>query len=289
MTLVTSIRYLTAMAQPVTPQIISLEFSDGRDNSYFRILAGTHIKYIVILPGALERSALLDMPLDFVDILPPLGYCDDGWTTAHISRNPVSGKLEATLSSPAMPGVSNVWHPTCVDFLALDRLEGLGLLAGLYTWVPGAAQRNIDTQGAVIAKTARFEWEIPYIEQETRIYQRLEGTGLAPRFLGHVHEQGRVIGFLLAYAEGRHAGTQDLTDCRAALDQLHRLAVLHGDTNRYNFIVDGNGDVTMIDFEKAKENASQGEMEAEMAGLEEQLKEESGWGGGFTCSEDEDD
>jgi hypothetical protein len=33
-------------------------------------------------------------------------------------------------------------------------------------------------------------------EQETRAYQMLEGSELAPRFLGRVHESGCIIGFL---------------------------------------------------------------------------------------------
>ncbi len=111
-----------------------------------------------------------------------------------------------------MAEVSNVWHPTSVDFVALDYLESLGLLAGLYTLAPAATQDAPITRpnGTVIAKVARFEWEIPYVERETRIYARLEGTGLAPRFLGHVREHDRIVGFLLERAEGRHAGIEDL-------------------------------------------------------------------------------
>jgi hypothetical protein len=281
------------MAPTVTPQIISMEFSNGKDNSYFRILAGALVKYLVILPGALEHSALLDMPLEFMTILPPMNYGDATWTMAHISHDPATGQLTAALSSPTMAQVSNVWHPTRVDFVELDYLEGLGLLAGLYIWASGGAQGGHRSTGSadstVIAKMARFEWEIPYVERETRIYQRLEGTGLAPRFVGHVHEQGRVAGFLVEYVEGRHAGIQDLAGCRAALDGLHRLGVLHGDANRYNFIVGSDGEVRMIDFDQAREGASIWELEAEMAGLEAQLLEETGRGGGFECSEDGDE
>ncbi len=45
----------------------------------------------------------------------------------------------------------------------------------------------------------------------------------------------------------------------------------------------------MVDFEQAREDASQEELEAEMAGLEAQLQEESGRGGDFVYSEDEDE
>jgi hypothetical protein len=48
----------------------------------------------------------------------------------------------------------------------------------------------------IIAKIARFEWEIPRIERETSAYRLLDGSGLAPRFLGHIHENGRIVVFL---------------------------------------------------------------------------------------------
>jgi hypothetical protein len=72
----------------------------------------------------------------------------------------------------------------------------------------------------IIAKIARFEWEIPRIERETRAYQLLEGSGLSPRFLGHIHENGRIMGFLLEKVEGRAASIQDLGICETALEKL---------------------------------------------------------------------
>ncbi len=54
----------------------------------------------------------------------------------------------------------------------------------------------------MIAQIARFEWELPRIEQETRAYQLLEGCELTPSFLAHVHENGRIMGFLLEGIEG---------------------------------------------------------------------------------------
>lgn len=94
---------------------------------------------------------------------------------------------------------------------------------------------------AIIAKIARFEWEIPRTEQETRAYQLLEGSGLAPRFLGHIHENGRIMGLLLEKIEGRLASFQDLSICKTALEKLHELGLVHEDVNRYNFLVTEEG------------------------------------------------
>jgi hypothetical protein len=49
----------------------------------------------------------------------------------------------------------------------------------------------------IIAKFARFDWEVQYFEDETTAYQWIDGHDIGPRFLGHLTERGRAIGFLL--------------------------------------------------------------------------------------------
>lgn len=67
--------------------------------------------------------------------------------------------------------------------------------------------------GTAIAKYARFGWEIGYYQAETEAYSWLEGHGIRPRFLGHLKEEDRIIGFLLEKVQGRHATIQDLVGC----------------------------------------------------------------------------
>lgn len=129
-------------------------------------------------------------------------------------------------------------------------------------------------------KIAWSEWELPRIEQETRAYQLLEGSGLAPRFLGHVHENGRIMGFLLEKIEGRPASFQDLGTCETALRKLHELGLIHGDVNRYNFLITKE-EVKLLDFECLRDNASPESMVKELENLRAELVEESGRGGGF--------
>jgi hypothetical protein len=102
-------------------------------------------------------------------------------------------------------------------------------------------------RATVIAIIAHFEWEIPTIERETRIYQLLEGGGAASRFLGHAHEHGRIIGFLLEKVEGHSASVEDLSVCEAALVKLHGLGRAHGNVNRNSFLVTEKG-AKLIDF-----------------------------------------
>lgn len=80
-----------------------------------------------------------------------------------------------------------------------------------------------------------------------------------------------MIGFVLEKVAGRAAGVGDLKACEEVLGKLHARGVVHGDVNRYNFLV-GEGGVTIIDFEKAEEGAS-----------EEARRGELGGGGGGLC------
>jgi RIO-like serine/threonine protein kinase len=108
----------------------------------------------------------------------------------------------------------------------------------------------------------------------------LEGSGLVPRFLAHVHENGRIVGFLLEKIERRSASLQDLSVCEAALGKLHELGLVHGDVNRYNFLVTEEG-VKLLDFERLQENASPELMRRELESLRAELVDESGRGEGF--------
>ncbi|KAM0283753.1 hypothetical protein ACHAQH_002342 [Verticillium albo-atrum] len=129
---------------------------------------------------------------------------------------------------------------------------------------------------------ARFHWEIPYIEAETRMYQVLEDKGIAPQVLGHIHEEGRVMGILLEKVpDGRPAEPSDLKRCKAALGRFHALGYIHGDCNKYNFIIRPDDEVVLIDFEKARKCDEEAMLEAEMASLESQLAETTWRGGGL--------
>jgi hypothetical protein len=84
----------------------------------------------------------------------------------------------------------------------------------------------------VVAKFARFPWEIQYMENEATAYQCISGHNSGPQFLGHLTEHGRVIGFLMErITNARHAGAEDIEVCREVLSRLHKLRVRHGDTN----------------------------------------------------------
>lgn len=50
----------------------------------------------------------------------------------------------------------------------------------------------------VLVKIAVWPWELPFMEVETTAYGSIRGSGIGPKFLGHVTEgkDGRVVGFV---------------------------------------------------------------------------------------------
>lgn len=125
----------------------------------------------------------------------------------------------------------------------------------------------------MIAKYARFSWEISAAEHETRIYREIEGRGIGPEFLGHIHEHGRIIGFLLRKVEGWWPrGEEDLDACRRVLERLHRRGLKHGALRREEFVVGIDGDAVLLDFEMSGVEDDRRVLEKEMMALERMLQ-----------------
>ncbi|GAW26000.1 putative alpha-galactosidase A [Rosellinia necatrix] len=105
---------------------------------------------------------------------------------------------------PSLPYDKYTWNSACIARdLSSGQLEATLLLAEL----PG----------------------VETMEAETHIHQVVEGQGIAPEFLGHAHEAGRVIGFLLEkVVDGRNAESSDLEICRATLRRFRALGFVHG-------------------------------------------------------------
>lgn len=249
---------------------------ENEDESEYRVKIGNHVKYLKIVPGTFD-SDTLSFPLGFLPTIPYEG----NWTMARVHRDIQSGELKTGFSDHALAGVRNIWHDTLVSVLDLQRtnqLTGATFEATHSSEVSGVPPGKI-----LIAKIARFEWEIPRIENETKAYQLLEGLGVAPRFLAHIHEEGRVMGFLLEKVDGRSASIQDLEACQAVLQKFHGLGLVHGDVNRYNFLITKDG-VKLIDFERIVERVGADAQAKELSGLEAELTDESGRGAGFVFS-----
>ncbi|KAJ6131319.1 alpha-galactosidase A precursor [Penicillium sp. IBT 18751x] len=219
-------------------ELLQAEVAEN-DQSFFRVLVdGLSIKYITVEPGVYSTEDMCFGP-SLVSILPKFPTGD--WNDGLVAQDANDGKpFFARLSLTPFPGVRNTWHGTHVDYFELSM--GRKLRTGIYEAKSSLFDDN------VVAKFARFPWEVQYIENETTAYQWISSHNIGPQFLGHLTEHGRVIGFLMERITGaRHAGAEDIEVCREVLSRLHHLGVRHGDTNRFNF-----SSATLIDFDTAQ-------------------------------------
>lgn len=254
------------------PTIELLQADVGEDDqSFFRLLVnGRSIKYITIETGIYSVEDMCFGP-SLAALLPDLPPGD--WNDGLVAKNPHDGQpYFASTKITQFPGVQNTWHETFVDYMQLSI--GEKLRTGIY-------EVNCPLfDDKVVAKFARFPWEIEYLENETTAYQWISGHDIGPRFLGHLTENGRVFGFLAERVQGaRHAQIQDIELCRELLSRLHRLGIRHGDTNRFNFLV-GESKVTLIDFATACKCDDEAILMQEMYGLIKCFEDTSGRGGG---------
>ncbi|KAF8529940.1 alpha-galactosidase A [Gautieria morchelliformis] len=220
--------------------------------SEYRILLGDRVKYFIVDPGTYDDD-VLSFPPDFLDQLPELPPGD--WTQARVFRQ--SGDRDASILVlfTTLAGIRESWHPNLIDVLSVP----------------------------LIAKIARFEFEIPSVQNETVAYKAIDGHGIGPAFLGHLTEHGRIMGFLIEKIEGRRASIVDLEACQKVVRRLHSLNIVHGDLNRHNFIVSSAG-VTLIDFEGATLNGCKEAMEKEIRELAAHLTDGTGRGARFPDS-----
>ena len=201
---------------------------------------------------------------------PPLPPGD--WNTGRISRNCADGRPHfSEVKKVELPGVTHLWHPVQIDHLDLHM--GQSLRSNVYE----ATTPQFDLP--FIVKFARFPYEIQYIDSETSAYQWIQNHQVGPQFLGHLTEEGRVIGFAIEHiTDCRHAMPDDLSLCQQALSKLHWLNIKHGDINKHNFLIHDDR-ATLIDFECALQCNDAEVLEEEFRRLEKELSDKSGKGG----------
>lgn len=177
----------------------------------------------------------------FATILPKLPPGD--WNEGIVAKDAEGQPHFASVKSTKFPGVQNTWHDTFIDYNELSI--GKRLEAGIYE------VEHPPFEETLVAKFARFDWEVRYMEFETTAYQRIHGHSIGPRFLGHLTEHGRVIGFLMErITNAREPGLEDRETCKEVLTRLHGLGVKHNDANHHNFLISDSKTV-MITFDMA--------------------------------------
>ena len=228
--------------------------------TYYRLSEnGDRIVYISVDAGVYDEHDYC-FPHVLLDLLPRFPSGD--WNRGHITRTEERPKPHfAWTTSADLPGITPMWHSRQIEFSRLEICTKV---------MPNVAEASHPELGDVIAKYARFEWEVASNQSETEVYHWLHGHNMGPNFLGHLTEGGRVIGFLLQKLNGRRAGFQDLARCEDVVRKLHALDILHGDVNRHNFLVNEEH-VVLIDFETSVRSQDDGEKTKELQSLKKEL------------------
>ena len=247
--------------------------ADPDDQSEFRILVdGKFTKYLTIDRGVYDVNDMCFAP-SLISMLPPLPPGD--WNEGHISQSVTKRQpYFASSTKVELPSVTSLWHPLRISHL--DLLIERRLRSNICEVKCPQLDGSTNT---VVAKFARFAWEIPQFERETAAYQWIDGHQIGPKFLGHISEEGRVIGFLIELIlDARHAAPQDLPACQAALSRLHALGFKHGDINRHNILI-RDGKATLIDFDNTSRCDNVEALSEEFQRLAGALGDISGKGG----------
>jgi hypothetical protein len=165
-------------------KVLSMEV-DGDTESEYMIQVNNQVKYIVVQPGVYDFDEILSFPPALLENLP--SFPPGNWTSMNVTRS-AGGTPTYTISSKPLEAVTRIWHPKIVNILGLKETSRLG-----------ARVRIIEWQGReVIAKIARFDFEIRLVENETRVYKKLEKDkieypdlpAISPAFVGHLTEDG---------------------------------------------------------------------------------------------------
>lgn len=245
-----------------------VDIDDDEESEYRFLVDNKHVKYVTTEPGVLPGVHRTFGP-DVIQALPE--FSPGEWIEGRVAKNDHTGKPYFSSTSTAkLPSVECIWHPTTIDHLELKELDRL--------------RQNIHKVShssfgkPVIFKFAVFPWQIQYLEAETQVYQWIQDKGIEPKFLGHVSEGGRVVGFLIEYIDGASTAVLgDLEACGRTLAQLHALGIRHGDVNKHNFLVQQDK-VTIIDFETAKKCDDE-QLRKELADLRASFEDQSQRGG----------
>ncbi|KAH8782336.1 alpha-galactosidase A precursor [Hyaloscypha sp. PMI_1271] len=222
---------------------------DPDDESHFRILVGgKFIKYLTVDTGLYNLDDMCFAP-SLILLLPPLPPGD--WNVGHISKDPTHGHpYFATATKIPLRKITHIWHPSQIDQLELEM--GQKLRSNVYETTSPRFNSTI------IAKFARFSWEIPSLDSETAAYEWVND-----------HQIGRVIGFLME---------RTFLLCQHALTKLHKLGIKHGDISKHNFLI-RNREAILIDFDFAERCDNPKLLAEEFQMLEQQLWDDSGRGG----------
>ncbi|XXG95660.1 hypothetical protein Hte_001929 [Hypoxylon texense] len=207
------------------------------------------IKYVKLLVSSWPDQGDVSLP-----VLPP-----GDWNEATMKLDEKASAYDPEYRFMPLPGLSDVWHPVKIDYLDLKKVKNLKTVSRTRRLEKGDFLQVVTHpvfSNPVLMKISSFpdQFEHAYSDNEVAIYKQIEGLGIAPRFLGHVTEHGRVIGFLLEYLDDATTVSEIWNEetenaCRASLEKLHSTGIAHRDAHRGNCLIRKDGSAVLIDFE----------------------------------------
>ena len=269
-----------------TVEILSTErHADMTKTCHVRLLHTTTVKgapvksirYARVLPGALptnwiEPGTNIKLP----------EFPEGDWEIVDLVPGKVKG--EAKVVDPRKGRILELtaWHNHSVDYFELRKMfqHPFARLCGKRNDSMFLVRHEslMRTAGVMVAfmKIANALPELRNISAELRVYQELEGSGIAPRFIGHVTENGRVVGFLTEYLEDAYPPRlSNFKACATVLGKLHAKGIIHGDAHSGNFLIKSDGTAVLIDFELSRPCKCPRTLRQEMEELQYELPSES--------------
>lgn len=241
---------------------------DLRDPTYFRIqytetIDGRFVKSIRYLrvipdgrPDSEDNVPLTKCWLEGSTTNIPFPELPSGeWDIVDIIRDEATSCPIACNARSIEVMKINPWHPVSVDYFELGKTVQLSngyvrIRRSDNLWVV----RHSSSPIPMVMKISEFPFlNLESIRRETDVYRFIDGRDIAPQFMAHVTENGRIIGFLTAYVEDGTRPVVERNDraCEDALQKLHDVGLLHKDVHKGNFLMRLDGTATLIDFESA--------------------------------------
>ena len=241
--------------------------------AYYRVLVGGDtVKYFVVDEPADGRFDYHETQHLAFEAVP-----DGDWTLAHLAHAQDNKLVIASVEKKRLPDVADAWYPAKINLQSLGKpVDPVWADDMFYVGFPWAATFNGPPGHDVPRVLAVWEqwYHHPSYSLTPEIQNRglIDGHDIAPRFVGHLTENGdRIIGYLVESVDARPASIGDLAACRAVLQRLHSLGLAHGRLRRDNFLILENGHALLKDFFLSHRTNDQSILDAEMAKVEEAL------------------
>ncbi|KAI5305458.1 hypothetical protein KEM56_004365 [Ascosphaera pollenicola] len=246
------------MAGP-EPSVLPFELTannekPGDQNKYFWLIIDGQRKYLQVDKDTYDAKTFSSTVRWLPALLTQINKKNE-WNDAQVSKHKSTGDLSIDSIQVPVIGISNIWHPKLIDLYDLinpvaisdNVFEATYYPVPISPFSPGVSSSSKAISGPrVIVKIALHSDEVPYMRNKTEMYKFLAAANstLCPKFLGHVHERGHVIGFALEKVEHAHqiSSLDDLPYCHSALEQFHALGFMHGRAAvNHHFLVTGTG------------------------------------------------